>query len=301
MVAIVLVIETKSLLLGESASPADVAAIAEQLVGGGIERVIHLRTMHLGPEEVLVAAKVAMPARGEPGARSPPAIDAAEVRVRAAVPSARVIYLEPDLDRGVSPVPIGCPGARRCARSRRPGRRRPQLRVGFADADPGPARRRARREPGGRTLARARTPTTRPACRRATPPSTCSSSRTPSALLGRDVIAHFGERLPFLVKLLAAETSLSIQVHPTIAQAQAGFAAEDDAGVPRDAPNRNYRDDNHKPELICALTPFEALCGFRPVARHAATARRAGGARARRGAGHCWPRRAACGPRSAIC
>jgi mannose-6-phosphate isomerase len=87
----------------------------------------------------------------------------------------------------------------------------------------------------------------------------------PAGLLGRDVVAHFGERLPFLLKLLAADAALSIQVHPTIAQAQAGFAAEDDAGVPRDAPNRNYRDDNHKPELLCALTPFEALCGFRPV------------------------------------
>jgi len=104
MVAIVLVIETKSLLLGEAASPADVAAIAEQLVGGGIERVIHLRTMHLGPEEVLVAAKVAMPA-GASLRDVAAAIDAAEVRVRAAVPSARVIYLEPDLDRGVSPAP----------------------------------------------------------------------------------------------------------------------------------------------------------------------------------------------------
>jgi len=98
------VIETKSLLLGEAASPADVAAIAEQLVGGGIERVIHLRTMHLGPEEVLVAAKVAMPA-GASLRDVAAAIDAAEVRVRAAVPSARVIYLEPDLDRGVSPAP----------------------------------------------------------------------------------------------------------------------------------------------------------------------------------------------------
>ena len=89
--------------------------------------------------------------------------------------------------------------------------------------------------------------------------------RDPVGMLGHDVIAHFDSRLPFLLKLLAAETSLSIQVHPTIAQAQAGFAAEDDAGVPRDAPNRNYRDDNHKPELICALSTFEALCGFRPV------------------------------------
>ena len=55
-------------------------------------------------------------------------------------------------------------------------------------------------------------------------------------------------------------------MHPTIAQAQAGFAREDAAGVPRDAPSRNYRDTNHKPELLCALTPFEGLCGFRPVA-----------------------------------
>ena len=104
LVAIVLVIETKSLLLGESASPEQVAAIAEQLVGGVIERVIHLRTMHLGPEEVLVAAKVAMPATATL-AEVAEAIDEAEVRVRAAVPSARVIYLEPDLDRGVSASP----------------------------------------------------------------------------------------------------------------------------------------------------------------------------------------------------
>jgi mannose-6-phosphate isomerase len=86
-------------------------------------------------------------------------------------------------------------------------------------------------------------------------------------VLGDTVISHFGPRLPFLVKLLAAGQALSIQVHPTIEQAQAGFDAEDDAGIPRDAPNRNYRDANHKPELICALTRFEALCGFRPVNR----------------------------------
>ncbi len=98
-VAIVLVIETKSLLLGESAAPVQVSAIERALLGGVVERVIHLRTMHLGPDELLVGAKLAMPASASltEVAR---AIDEAEVRVRAAVPTARVIYLEPDLDRG---------------------------------------------------------------------------------------------------------------------------------------------------------------------------------------------------------
>jgi cation diffusion facilitator family transporter len=97
-VAMILVVETKSLLLGESAAPAVVASIAERLLGDGIERVIHLRTMHLGPDELLVGAKVAIPAAATltDVAR---AIDAAELRVRTAVPQARVIYLEPDLDR----------------------------------------------------------------------------------------------------------------------------------------------------------------------------------------------------------
>jgi cation diffusion facilitator family transporter len=97
-VAVILVIETKSLLLGESASPAALARIEAGLVGPGVERIIHLRTMHLGPEELLIGAKLAMPA----GATLPEvarAIDAAEARVRDAVPAARVIYLEPDLDR----------------------------------------------------------------------------------------------------------------------------------------------------------------------------------------------------------
>jgi cation diffusion facilitator family transporter len=97
-VAIVLVIETKSLLLGESAAPVEVRAIEDALVGTDVDRVIHLRTMHLGPEEVLVGAKIAMPP-GATLAQVATAIDAAEARVRAAVPSARVIYLEPDLDR----------------------------------------------------------------------------------------------------------------------------------------------------------------------------------------------------------
>jgi mannose-6-phosphate isomerase len=88
----------------------------------------------------------------------------------------------------------------------------------------------------------------------------------PLALLGSAVVSAFGPRLPFLLKVLAAETPLSIQVHPNLAQARAGYAKEEADGVRRDSPNRNYRDDNHKPELLCALTPFDALCGFRPVA-----------------------------------
>lgn len=89
--------------------------------------------------------------------------------------------------------------------------------------------------------------------------------RDPVAALGPDVARRFGQ-LPFLLKLLAADKPLSIQVHPTRAQAEAGFADEDARGIARDAPDRNYRDRNHKPELLCALTEFEALCGFRPIA-----------------------------------
>jgi mannose-6-phosphate isomerase len=89
----------------------------------------------------------------------------------------------------------------------------------------------------------------------------------PERLLGPAVVARFGPRLPFLLKVLAAETALSIQVHPDLAQARAGYAAEDAAGVPRTGRRRNYKDTNHKPELLCALTRFDALCGFRPVAR----------------------------------
>ena len=87
----------------------------------------------------------------------------------------------------------------------------------------------------------------------------------PERLLGAASVARFGPHLPFLLKVLALDSALSIQVHPTVEQARAGFGAEDAAGIARDAPKRNYRDANHKPELLCALTPFEALCGFRPV------------------------------------
>ena len=89
----------------------------------------------------------------------------------------------------------------------------------------------------------------------------------PDGLLGRATVERFGPRLPFLLKVLAAGTPLSIQVHPTLDQARDGFAREDAAGIARTAANRNYRDANHKPELLCALTPFTALCGFRAPGR----------------------------------
>ncbi len=97
-VAAILIVETKSLLLGEAAAPEVVTAIVANLVGPGVERVIHLRTMHLSPDELLVAAKLAMP-RTATLADVAAAIDGAEARVRAAVPAATVIYLEPDIDR----------------------------------------------------------------------------------------------------------------------------------------------------------------------------------------------------------
>jgi len=87
----------------------------------------------------------------------------------------------------------------------------------------------------------------------------------PDAMLGAQVRDRFGVRLPFLLKVLAADTPLSLQAHPTDEQAQAGFAAEEAAGVPRDDPTRTFKDPHHKPELLLALTPVEALCGFRPV------------------------------------
>ncbi len=96
VIAVTLATETKSLLLGESATRHDVEAIARALVGDGVPSVIHLRTMHLGPEELLVAAKIEVDAGADAG-RIAQAIDAAESRVRAAVPIATTIYLEPDL------------------------------------------------------------------------------------------------------------------------------------------------------------------------------------------------------------
>jgi len=90
--------------------------------------------------------------------------------------------------------------------------------------------------------------------------------REPDRLLGANLTARYGARLPFLLKVLAAESPLSLQAHPTLEQARAGFDAEEAAGIPLDAPERNYKDRSHKPELLCAVTPFTALCGFRAIA-----------------------------------
>ncbi|MGV9502397.1 mannose-6-phosphate isomerase, class I [Streptomyces sp. NPDC003642] len=85
----------------------------------------------------------------------------------------------------------------------------------------------------------------------------------PEKELGPAAVAKFGPRLPFLLKILAAGAPLSLQVHPDLAQAKEGYADEERRGIPVDAPHRNYKDANHKPELICALTAFDGLCGFR--------------------------------------
>ncbi len=99
VIAVVLALETKSLLLGESATEQDVDAIEAALAGEGVRSLIHLRTLHLGPEELLVAAKIEI-APTASAAEIAAAIDAAERRVRAAVPIATAIYLEPDLRHG---------------------------------------------------------------------------------------------------------------------------------------------------------------------------------------------------------
>lgn len=98
-IAAILAVETKSLLLGEGAGPEDVRKIESAILDGdGIERIIHMKTLHLGPEELLVAAKIAVP-RCESAEEVAVHIDETEARIRAAVPIARVIYLEPDIYR----------------------------------------------------------------------------------------------------------------------------------------------------------------------------------------------------------
>jgi mannose-6-phosphate isomerase len=92
----------------------------------------------------------------------------------------------------------------------------------------------------------------------------------PQRMLGQAVAERFGAQLPFLLKVLAVDAPLSLQAHPNLEQARAGFAREQAAGVPLDARERTYKDDNHKPELLCALTRFEALSGFREPAQSAA-------------------------------
>jgi cation diffusion facilitator family transporter len=98
VIAIILIIEMKSLLIGEGAAPPVLAAIVAAVEAEDVQRVIHIKTQYLGPEELLVAAKIAL-APGLPLEAVARAIDGAEARIRERVPDARVIYLEPDLDR----------------------------------------------------------------------------------------------------------------------------------------------------------------------------------------------------------
>ena len=90
--------------------------------------------------------------------------------------------------------------------------------------------------------------------------------RHPDGILGEKVAQRFNNQLPFLFKVIAAEKPLSIQAHPNKEQAIDGFKRENEMGIPLDSPIRNYRDENHKPEIICALTNFWALNGFRKIA-----------------------------------
>ncbi len=85
----------------------------------------------------------------------------------------------------------------------------------------------------------------------------------PTEILGKRAAEKFNGKLSFLFKVLAAAMPLSIQAHPSLHQAKEGFARENTLGIPLTASNRSYRDENHKPEMICALTPFWALNGFR--------------------------------------
>jgi mannose-6-phosphate isomerase len=85
----------------------------------------------------------------------------------------------------------------------------------------------------------------------------------PQAMLGRRTADRFDNTLPYLFKVLAVAKPLSVQAHPSLKQAKAGFERENRLGIPLDAPRRNFRDKNHKPECICAMSKFYALCGFR--------------------------------------
>ncbi|MGO1320108.1 MAG: mannose-6-phosphate isomerase, class I [Galactobacter sp.] len=93
-------------------------------------------------------------------------------------------------------------------------------------------------------------------------PLTQAIAENPELTLGGEIAARYS-RLPYLMKVLAAAEPLSLQVHPTLEQAAEGFAREQERGPALDSPTRNYKDDQHKPEMILALTPFDALCGFR--------------------------------------
>ncbi|MEJ8281493.1 mannose-6-phosphate isomerase, class I [Pseudonocardia spirodelae] len=108
----------------------------------------------------------------------------------------------------------------------------------------------------------------------AAPSTVAGEARPLHELIGADPAAALGRgrerwqgRLPFLLKVLAAEEPLSLQAHPSLEQAREGWERENAAGIAVDAPHRNYRDAHHKPELICALTEFDALVGFREPTR----------------------------------
>ena len=90
-------------------------------------------------------------------------------------------------------------------------------------------------------------------------------NKNPLDVLGKITAENFNNKLPYLFKVLAAAKPLSIQAHPNVHQARVGFENENTQGIPLDAPYRNYRDANHKPECICALTPFWALSRFRRI------------------------------------
>jgi cation diffusion facilitator family transporter len=102
VIAVTLIIETKSLLIGEGANPGLLRTIVSELEAGKVQRVIHIRTQYLGPDELLVAAKIALTSNLS-ATEVAQAIDDAELRVRSKVPEARLIYLEPDLDRSTVP------------------------------------------------------------------------------------------------------------------------------------------------------------------------------------------------------
>lgn len=89
-------------------------------------------------------------------------------------------------------------------------------------------------------------------------------ANNPQQLLGEDVTGRFGPDLPFLMKIIAPEQPLSLQVHPDLMRAGERFEWEEKQGIVLDAPERNYKDSNHKPEMLYALTDYEALSGFRP-------------------------------------
>lgn len=90
-------------------------------------------------------------------------------------------------------------------------------------------------------------------------------NKNPDTVLGKETAGKFNNKLPFLFKVLAADKPLSIQAHPNKSQADQGFQRENNMGIPVNARNRLYKDNNHKPEIICALTPFTALNGFMPI------------------------------------